>query len=348
MVMGVIGSYQDSCSNGLITQSWVINAPGAPANYMETLTGHPAPSVWLNDSACWLEIDQIVTFDGSTVSYYSSGANGPLWVTGFNATAGSFLEASVGFNDSTPALAFYANASSDYVQSENDFTLTLAIGDDPDVQTPGVTAGMGSSTVPQTCADILAGEPSAPDGNYTLYISGNPGEPWTAYCAGMQADAGPPLSYLNLNTNLQNYSEFLVGGGASGSTVTTTYTKVQIDPVAMLIHGGDQTFASSTGSLSFGAVAPITVNSMPYGVAMACSGGSPLGAASVDLTGTQFGVNTSFLQGGTSPFGAGTEISSSDWTLQGGGSCGWVSAEATGPTPVNTADITLPVFFQGS
>jgi hypothetical protein len=157
-------------------------------------------------------------------------------------------------------------------------------------------------------------------------------------------DGGAPITYLTLGTGLQNFSQYTAGGASPGTNVVTTYTRVNFDPVALVIHGGDQRYASSNGSLLQGGVQPVT--SMPYGVAMSCDG-TPSGTGSVDLTGTNF-VPGSFSVGGSSSDGGATEVTSSDYTLQGGGNCGWITGQASAFNPFNTTDVTLNVSYVGN
>lgn len=176
--------------------------------------------------------------------------------------------------------------------------------------------------LPVTCAEVLAKDPAATDGEYTLYIDRDPAKPWTAYCADM---AGTPSEYLTLVSTGgdRNFSQYTAGGGSPGTSVRTSFTRVRIDPADMTIVIVDQTFSSSSGSLTHGSGA---VTSMPFGVAMSCDG-SASGVGNIDLTGTPFVVLTGFCQGGFQPQGS-SELSQNDQVvnLTGGGSCGW-----TGP-----------------
>jgi hypothetical protein len=86
---------------------------------------------------------------------------------------------------------------------------------------------------------------------------------------------------------------------------------------------------------------------MPYGVAMSCDS-TPDGTASVDLTGTGFGVPPSdFYLGGAGPYGGPTYVTDTDVTLAGGGYCGWITGDTDAFNPFDGADVTLTVFYAG-
>ncbi|WP_257448301.1 GON domain-containing protein [Archangium lipolyticum] len=184
---------------------------------------------------------------------------------------------------------------------------------------PADAKGQGLTSLAATCQEIRTADPTAIDGEYTLYVGGDAKKPWTAWCHDM---AGTPREYLSLPSGT-NYSQYTAGGYATGTSVRTDYAKVRIDPVTLRVSVADQTFAQSTGSLDHGGT---LVTSMPYGVAMSCDS-TASGMASIDLSGTPFAVAPNdFSLGGNSP--AGTTTSSADGrvvSLTGGGYCGWNS-----------------------
>lgn len=174
-------------------------------------------------------------------------------------------------------------------------------------------------TLPQSCQDILDADPSADDGEYTIYLNQ---QVFSVYCHDM---AGTPQEYLTLvkTGSPYNFSQY-TAGGSQGSNVITQYDRVRFDPPTLLVNIGDQWFSSSTGSLMHGQV---QVTSMPYGVAMACVAAyNPAGVANIDLTGTPFKVVDGFYVGGYLPAGVPT-FSSNDQIvdLTGGGYCGWIT-----------------------
>ncbi|MBI4498413.1 MAG: hypothetical protein HY689_10985, partial [Chloroflexi bacterium] len=189
---------------------------------------------------------------------------------------------------------------------------------------------IAATTVPQSCQEIRTADPSATDGEYTIAPNG---QPFTVYCYDM---AGTPREYLTLlNTGGSfNFGQYTAGGASAGTTVTTHYTRVRIDPATFLVNIADQTFASSTGSLLH---SPDQVTSMPYGVAMDCIGGVPQGRANIDLRGTPFAVVDPFQSAGSAgstTFSANSQVVD----LTGGGFCGW-NAPASDPAlynPYNT------------
>jgi hypothetical protein len=73
-----------------------------------------------------------------------------------------------------------------------------------------------AAPLPATCADIAL----PTDGEYTLYVGGDKGKPWTAYCADM---ATTPVEYLPLAMVLgdHNVSQYTAGGASPGTSVRT-------------------------------------------------------------------------------------------------------------------------------
>jgi hypothetical protein len=136
--------------------------------------------------------------------------------------------------------------------------------------------------------------------------------------------AGTPTEYLILDATAsgQNFAQYTCGGGATGTDVRTSYTRVRLDPATSLVDIGDQTFATSVGTCSQGST---TITSMPYGSAADCvSSYSDRGVANVDLTGTPFRIVDTWCRGGYNSAGAAV-LSSADQVadITGGGYCGW-------------------------
>ncbi len=175
-----------------------------------------------------------------------------------------------------------------------------------------------NASLPESAADIVAANPDAPDGVYAIYPNG---QMFDVYCYDM---AGTPKEYLELIYlgSGFNFGQYTAGGASPGTSVRTNYEKVRLDPATLLVDIGDQTFATSTGSLPHG---PTQVTSMPYGVAMSCvSPYNAAGIANIDLRGTPFNVVDTFVVGGYLP--AGDATFSSDYQvvdITGGGYCGW-------------------------
>lgn len=180
----------------------------------------------------------------------------------------------------------------------------------------------GAAFAADTCQQIKVQDPSAKDGEYVLYIGNDPSKPWTAYCWDMERR---PTEYLTLQKtgSGSNFAQYIAGGSSPGSTVTTVYTKIRIDPFTLRVDTADQTFSTSTGSLSHGGQ-PVTA--MTYGSGMSCNWAP--GGANIDLTGTPFEVAPDqFVTKGWYPNGS-NQYSSSNQVVDitGGGNCGW-----TGP-----------------
>lgn len=174
-----------------------------------------------------------------------------------------------------------------------------------------------------SCVEIRAADPSAGDGDYTLFV----GQAFDVYCHDM---AGTPTEYLTLvNTGPNtNYSHYTAGGSAGGvpgvDDVRTNYTRVRLDPATLLVDTGDKTFATST---STGVIVNNgTVTSMPYASAMDCLAPyTQTGIGNVDLRGTPFKVASSFAVDGFSAAGTFVQTDNNQVAnLTGGGSCGWV------------------------
>lgn len=210
---------------------------------------------------------------------------------------------------------------------------------------PVVFDGTGSFD-PKTlasCQEIRDRYPEAADGEYIIYPDGQ----WfNVYCHDM---AGTPREYLSLvNTSgSSNFSQYTAGGASPGTDVRTYYEKLRIDPDTLLVDISDQTFATSTGELHHADVE--TVTSMPYGVAMGCAS-SANGLANIDLRGTPFTVNDTFILDGYMPtgdsvFSAGDQVVD----LTGGGNCGWILPDPQVYNPFNDrGDFQLQLAYTGT
>lgn len=177
--------------------------------------------------------------------------------------------------------------------------------------------------LPATCQEVHERIPIAPNGTYLLV---NGGRLFTVYCAGMKS---APSEYITLAKTGQsaNFSQYTAGGASPGTNVRTAFTRLRVDPAAFTVDIGDLTYASSTGSLSH--AGSDTVASMPYAVAMSCTG-TPDGLANIDLQGTALRVDNPFALGGAGPTGTATVSPDGQVAdLTGGGFCGWNM-----PTPV--------------
>ncbi|MCL4561948.1 MAG: right-handed parallel beta-helix repeat-containing protein [Chloroflexi bacterium] len=185
------------------------------------------------------------------------------------------------------------------------------------VYTPNQVAAPYSS-----CQDIREHNSSASDGDYLI----QPGDkPFLVYCADM---AATPKEYLNLvSTPGRNYSQYTASDNTPGSDVLTYYSRVRLAPDTLVVDTSDQTFTSSTGSLTH--LDGPEVTSMPYGVAMDCAGyNSTTGKGNIDLLITPFAIHSqeTFIDGGNTSGGSATYYANRQFVnLQGGGVCGWIN-----------------------
>lgn len=192
----------------------------------------------------------------------------------------------------------------------------------------------GAPPFPATCSEIASASPGAADGEQTLYLEHDPARPWAAYCHDL---AGAPVEYLSLIQTgpSQNFSQYTAGGASKGTSVTTAYAKIRVDPETLLVNIADQRFSSSTGALEH---ETIDVISMPYGVAADCAGkATPLGKSNIDLRGTPFAVTPdAFILGGFNASDSTTYESRNQVVdLRGGGYCGWIAPLPGVYNPVN-------------
>jgi hypothetical protein len=183
-----------------------------------------------------------------------------------------------------------------------------------------------------SCMDIRDANPTAQDGVYE--ISPN-GQRFSVYCYDMSSN---PREYLELvQTGLgYNFSQHTSGGAYLGTDVVTAYQKVRLDPETLLVDIGDQTFATSSGSLSHSGGGLIT--SMPYGVAACCrSSYDDCGIANIDLTDTPFSVSDNFNIGGYNASGSiNFKNNRQVVDITGGGYCGWTTPDPYLYNPYNS------------
>jgi hypothetical protein len=177
---------------------------------------------------------------------------------------------------------------------------------------------------PASCQELKTAHPSATDGQYVLFLSGDRSKPWTVWCHDM---AGTPVEFLSLPSTgpSLNYSQYTAGvHNGGGTNVRTLFTKVRIDPATLRVNTGNQTFSTSSGLLWHGDA----VTSMSYAAAMNCDFGTP-GVGNVDLRGTPFAVGPSqFVAVGSYASGGATYSSNNQVVeLWGRGNCGWMSVQ---------------------
>lgn len=132
----------------------------------------------------------------------------------------------------------------------------------------------------------------------------------------------------------------LVAGGwaANGTTVTTYYSKLRIDPATLTIDISDQTFSRSEGSLYLQGQ---QVTSMPLGVGIGCAEQLVYGIGRIDLTGTSFKITSTFGITGTgigaSPPDGDVFFFDDNQRMESfaGGECGVVAPTGMTGAPVN-------------
>lgn len=204
------------------------------------------------------------------------------------------------------------------------FILALAIAVPAACAIPAQAAAKSAHTafaaIPGSCQSIHHRNHHARDGRYVLFNNGNL---FTVYCYDMR---GNPREYIKLAATgpNANFSQYTAGGASPGTDVRTTFTRLRIDPATLTVDIGDLTFASSTGSLRHDST---TVTSMPYGVAMSCiSPQNASGVGNIDLEGTPFQVDSTFVVGGFEAAGSATVSPDHQVAaLKGGGFCGWIT-----------------------
>jgi hypothetical protein len=160
---------------------------------------------------------------------------------------------------------------------------------------------------------VLAANPAAPDGDYTLYLDHDVTKAWEAYCDAM---SGTPREYLRL---LQpNTFEDRVPWQ---DPKFINYSRVRIDPITLVVKVTDQTFATRTGNLT--GAAP------DYATASSCkayNGNGDVGHGKIDLQGTPFFVQDSFSHYGWCSYHSAVFSSNNQVVdLVGDGQCGAVA-----------------------
>jgi GON domain-containing protein len=178
----------------------------------------------------------------------------------------------------------------------------------------GVTAVNGALTVSyvgyRACEDVVAGGGTL-NQDYTLYLGRDPAKPFPAYCH----DSGN--TYLPLSTAAgSNFSQYL---NVEGASVTTTWSKVRLDPRTLEVDLNDTRFATSTGGIP-----AWNKTYAAYGEAGDCvARGSETGRANVDLRGTPFVVVSTWATTGSYAKGGYTRsFNDQVVNVTGGGHCG--------------------------
>lgn len=149
----------------------------------------------------------------------------------------------------------------------------------------------GMCTLPQSCLDrkaVIANTPNAPlpsDGFYQLFVEGDSGKPWWAWCDSMRTTS--PRDYLPLAMTHEDHNVFerfgepTQPGSVVGSSqpvqplfqrrlTRTRYEKVRIDPYTLSIDVLDDTFASTEIFQDSEQDLDKFAQSVPFGVTQGC------------------------------------------------------------------------------
>jgi len=264
-----------------------------------------------------------MTLDMNDIQFSTSTGGIPGW----NKYYAAFGEAGdcVAFNSSTgkanvdlSGLPFAVSATwktagwyaaGSYAKSSNDQVVNVSGGG-----YCGATAVDGALTVryvgyPSCAAVAAAGGTLNQD--YTLFLNSNSTKPFTAYCH------GSGNTYLTLSTAAgSNFSQYLQ---VEGTSVTTTWSKVRLDPASLKVDINDTRFATSTGGIP-----SWDKYYAAYGEAGDCvAPDSSTGRANVDLRGTPFVVMSGWATTGYEAVGGYTRSSNNQVVnVTGGGHCG--------------------------
>ncbi len=165
------------------------------------------------------------------------------------------------------------------------------------VITPTVALPTPTATpmlLPANCAQIRALNPTAGDGEYTLYLRGDGRFPLILYCHDMTVN---PRAYLTLPNSAAG-ANFALIAYPEGALITH-YQKVRLDPATLVVNVTDPTFATTqTAVPGYTPVAEADLSAYPvlmsnYGHAQGCNRNTtdaPRGVANIDLTGTNLAV----------------------------------------------------------
>ena len=148
--------------------------------------------------------------------------------------------------------------------------------------------------LPSSCAMLKQQQPTAEDGEYTIYLQGITAV--TLYCHNMTTT---PQEYLTLPATASggNFSLISYPEGA----IVTLYGKVRLNPSSLIIDPTNATFATLGESLAgYNAITGEQLASYPvitsdFAQATGCNRNqpdAPLGRANIDLTGTPFILNS--------------------------------------------------------
>lgn len=147
---------------------------------------------------------------------------------------------------------------------------------------------------PSSCAMLRQQQPTAADGEYTIYLQGRTAV--TLYCHNMEST---PQEYLSLPATATggNFSLISYPEGA----IVTQYEKVRLNPSSLIVDPTDATFATLAESLAGyttitgGQLLNYPVSQSDVAQATGCNRNqpdAPPGRANIDLTGTPFVISS--------------------------------------------------------
>lgn len=143
---------------------------------------------------------------------------------------------------------------------------------------------------PANCEEIRSLNPEAKDGEYIIYINGEPDKTLSVYCHNMGTE---PKEYvtLRMTDQVQNFSKFAVGGAMGGADVVTQFSKIRINPKDLVVDTEDFTFANTIGSVYRITGRVPNIEDVPYGYAGSCIGTrNKDGSGNIDLRGTGLAI----------------------------------------------------------
>lgn len=196
----------------------------------------------------------------------------------------------------------------------------------------------GRVTLPSTCQEakaelIATGNASPEDGDYDLYVEGDSGRSWSAYCHNM--DQSEPEEFLTVNSD-GNYSQIVT----DTHTMETHYAKYRIDPTTLKINPLDATFASTVNPGVTTTLTHVPAGYAQFGVA---SANGSRAFSEVDISATSFKFAQSIIDNPSSflcTTSSGGDTSASERTFE--ETSLYLSAENTDQTKITTtvADCT--------
>ena len=149
------------------------------------------------------------------------------------------------------------------------------------------------TSYPASCAQAYA--LGAEDGIVDLFVDNDPAKPWEAFCVEMNSPS--PKAYLPLRKTSGSSNRFQLVD-QDGLVAQSEYWMVRVDPITM------EVLILDTAGARTSYYREMTTTSVPYGVAMACTGGGSNAVKAtgrIDLTHTPFQITAPFAGYGECP-----------------------------------------------